>query len=116
MLLFIHIISYVYQVIQLRLTSRELYYDEISDDEISDDEISYDEISRDEISDDEFSDDEISGNRSKAVKYLKLTCPHNRKWKYQKILWDNTENSWIKWFEMWLKSIGGKKWWWKICF
>ena len=60
--LFIHIISYVYQVIQLRLTLRELYYDEISDDEICDDEISYDEISHDEISDDEFSDDEISGN------------------------------------------------------
>ena len=55
--LFIHIISYVYQVIQLRLTLRELYYDEISNDVIS-----YDELSHDEISDDEFSDDEISGN------------------------------------------------------
>ena len=45
--LFIHIISYSYQVIQLRLTSRELYYDYNSDDDVSDDEISYEEISHD---------------------------------------------------------------------
>ena len=55
--LVIHIISYVYQVIQLRLTLRELYYDKIFDDKIS----------RDEISDDEFSVDELSGYQVKRL-------------------------------------------------
>ena len=70
----------------IRLTLRELYYDEISDDkifsdefsydEISYDEISDDEISDDEISDDEFSDDEISGNRSYhgILQFLAKSC------------------------------------------
>ena len=65
----------------IRLTLRELYYDEISDDKIfsdefSYDEISYDEISDDEISDDEFSDDEISGNRSYhgILQFLAKSC------------------------------------------
>ena len=63
-------------MIQLRLTLRELYYDDISDDEDSDDEISYDEVSHDEISDDEFSDDEISGNL-RNIPYPKIVSYHD---------------------------------------